>query len=127
MDRAKLGKKGEKAAVKYLKKNKYEIIYTNYSLPKIGEIDIIAEKSGIIAFVEVKTRTEGQMLEPSLSVDKKKQRRIFAASTAYLKKYKITKQPRYDIAEVIANDKGKMSINYIDNAFWQEGDDYAVF
>ncbi|MBR1731863.1 MAG: YraN family protein [Ruminococcus sp.] len=120
-----LGKKGEKAVVKYLKKNKYEIIYTNYSIT-LGEIDIIAEKGKYIAFVEVKTRTEGQMLKPSLSVDKKKRRRIFAASNTYMSKYKIKKQPRYDIAEVIVNYKGKMSINYIENAYWQE-DDYAVF
>ena len=120
-----LGKKGEKAACKYLRKNKYEIIYTNFST-KLGEIDIIAEKGKYIAFVEVKTRSEGQMLEPALSVDKKKRHRIFAAAATYLNKYKIQKQPRYDIAEVIANDKGKMSINYIENAFWQE-EDYAVF
>ncbi len=126
MDKQALGKKGEKFAVKYLKKKKYSIIYTNFST-KLGEIDIIAEKSRYIVFVEVKTRTEGQMLEPSLSVDKRKQRRIFAASNEYIKRYKIKKQPRYDIAEVIVNDKGKMSINYIDNAFWQEGEDYAVF
>lgn len=126
MDKQTLGKKGEKFAVKYLKKNKYSIIYTNFAT-KLGEIDIIAEKSGYIAFVEVKTRTEGQMLEPSLSVDKNKQRRIFAVSNEYIKRFKIKKQPRYDIAEVIVNDKGKFSINYIDNAFWQEGEDYAVF
>lgn len=126
MDKQKLGKKGEKFAVKYLKKNKYSIIYTNF-YTKLGEIDIIAEKSRYIVFVEVKTRTEGQMLDPSLSVDKKKQRKIFAVSNEYMERFKIRKQPRYDIAEVIVNDKGKMSINYIDNAFWQEGEDYAVF
>ena len=116
MDRDKLGKKGEKAVAKYLKKHKYAIIYTNFSTYN-GEIDIIAEKGGYIAFVEVKTRTAGQMLCPSLSVDRKKKRRILAASGAYIQKYKITKQPRFDIAEVIANDKGKLSINYIENAF----------
>lgn len=126
MNTKELGKKGEKAVVKYLKKNKYEVIYTNFSTIK-GEVDIIAEKGRIIAFVEVKTRTEGQMLEPSLSVDKKKQHRIFCAATHYINKFKIKKQPRYDIAEVIVDYKGKTTINYLKGAFEQEGNDYAVF
>ncbi|MCR5652667.1 MAG: YraN family protein [Ruminococcus sp.] len=126
MDNNKLGRKGEKAVAKYLKKNDYIIIYTNYRTAS-GEIDIIAEKGMYIAFVEVKTRTEGQMLEPNFSVDRKKRRRICASASTYVKKYKIKKQPRFDIAEVIVNDKGKMRINYIDNAFSQEDNDYAVF
>lgn len=126
MDKKTLGKKGEKAVAKYLKKNKYDLIFTNYSIPK-GEVDIIAEKGKYIAFVEVKTRTEGQMLEPSLSVDRKKRQRIFYAASHYMGKFKIKKQPRYDIAEVIVDNKGKMNINYIENAFWQEDDGYAVF
>lgn len=125
MNKIELGKKGEKAVAKYLKKQKYDIIYTNYSTHQ-GEIDIIAEKGKYIAFVEVKTRAEGQMLEPALSVDKKKRYRIFAAASTYMNRYNIKKQPRFDIAEVIVNDKGKMNINYIDNAFQQE-EDYAIF
>lgn len=126
MDKQKLGKKGEKYTVKFLKKNKYDIIYTNFST-NLGEVDIIAENEEYILFVEVKTRTEGQMLEPRESVDKKKRFRIFAAANTYIKKFKIKKQPRYDIAEVTANYYGKLSINYIEDAFQQEDDGYAVF
>ena len=126
MDNIKLGKKGEKAVEKYLKKNGYEIIYTNYST-RFGEIDIIAEKGRYIAFVEVKTRAEGQMLEPRFAVDRKKKQNILTCAATYVNKFRIKKQPRFDIAEVIVNEKGKMSINYLDNAFSQEDNNYAVF
>ena len=126
MDNIKLGKKGEKAVVKYLKKNKYQIIYTNFHSCS-GEIDIIAEKGKCIAFVEVKTRVEGQMLEPRFSVDRKKKQNILVCAATYMKRFNIKKQPRFDIAEVIVNEKGEMSINYLDNAFTSEGNYYAVF
>mgnify|MGYP000688821044 CR=1 FL=1 len=50
-----LGKIGEKIAVKYLQKQNYEIITTNFYTRK-GEIDIIAKQDKEIIFIEVKTR-----------------------------------------------------------------------
>ncbi len=124
-DKQKLGIKGEKAVAKFLKKNKYRIISKNYSC-KYGEIDLVAENRSIIAFVEVKTRTEGQMLAPRFSVDYRKQQRILKTAKDFLDKYSCNKQPRFDIAEVTVNSKGKLVINYIDNAYIQGGD-YAVY
>ncbi len=126
MDKRKLGQKGEKAAVRYLKKNKYKILETNYRT-KLGEIDIIARNREYIIFVEVKTRTDGQMLEPRFSVDYKKRRRILRTASCYMNQFKSNLQPRFDIAEVIVNERGEISINYLDNAFCQEENGYAVF
>ena len=120
-----LGEKGEERVVKFLKKNKYKILSRNYSL-KTGEIDIIAEDKRYIVFVEVKTRSEGQMLTPALSVDRKKRLKILKTAALYLQKNNTDKQPRFDIAEVIYDQKGKLNVNYIENAFEQEGE-YAVF
>lgn len=124
-DYKKLGRKGEKAVAKYLRKNNFKIITKNYS-SKFGEIDIIAENRDYIAFVEVKTRTSGQMLDPMYSVGYKKQERIIKTAAVFCKRYITDKQPRFDIAEVIVNEKGKLDINYIDNAFIQR-ENYASF
>ena len=51
-----LGKFGEELAVDFLEKNGYEILETNWVFDK-AEIDIIAQKNGILAVVEVKTRS----------------------------------------------------------------------
>lgn len=119
------GDKGEEFAAKFLIMNNYKVVERNFYC-KLGEIDIIAENKEFILFVEVKTRQEGQMLEPRYSVDKKKQQRLFRTASLYIQSHKTKKQPRFDIAEVIVNNKGEMSINYLENAFWQEGD-YAAF
>lgn len=119
------GNIGEKAVANYLKQKKFQITYTNF-YSKYGEIDVIAENNELILFVEVKTRSAGQMLSPSFSVDYKKRQRIFRTANLYMQSNKVDKQPRFDIAEVIINSNGKLSINYIDNAFQQESD-YAAF
>jgi len=53
-DKRKLGDIGENVACEFLRRRGYEILERNY-LRKWGEIDIIAKKSGILHFVEVKT------------------------------------------------------------------------
>ena len=50
------GNRGELLAAKEMKKMGYEILAQNYRKPS-GEIDIIAQKDGILVFTEVKTRT----------------------------------------------------------------------
>ncbi|MBQ7669490.1 MAG: YraN family protein [Clostridia bacterium] len=51
-----VGKLGEDAAVKYLKKNGYSIILRNTHEGR-SEIDVIALKDKTLVFVEVKTRS----------------------------------------------------------------------
>lgn len=53
-EKRKLGDIGEKVACEYLRRRGFEILETNY-LRKWGEIDIVAKKSGVLRFVEVKS------------------------------------------------------------------------
>lgn len=120
------GKIGEKSVCKYLRKNGYKIIETNMR-NRYSEIDIIAENKQFIAFVEVKSRTGESQYRPADAVNVQKQRKIMLAARYYLSMdNRTSKQPRFDVAEVIISEKGKVeSINYIENAFSQGGD-YAV-
>ena len=107
-----LGKTGEKLVVKYLKKRKYKILQTNYSTP-FGEADIIAEKDGEIAFVEVKTRTTDNYGAPREAVGKEKQRRYYQIATFYGMQNGAEPNARFDVAEVYAD----KHIEYFENAF----------
>ena len=79
------GKEGESDAVKFLRKNDYEILETNFSC-KQGEIDIIAKdtSSDEVVFVEVKTRLNRNYGDAIDAVDFKKQRHIIAAAKFYI-------------------------------------------
>ncbi len=120
-----IGDLGEKKSCKYLKKQKYKIVCRNYKT-KFGEIDIVAEKDNYIIFVEVKTRKEGCIVPPKMSVTKAKQQRLFKTAIIYLKEYPAKKNIRFDVIEVIHKNKKVISINHIKNAFMQGGS-YARF
>ncbi len=119
------GNFGEKLTENYLKKHKYKILARNYSC-KSGEIDIIACNKQYIIFVEVKTRSENYIYTPSEAVTKSKQLKLLKTATYYLKQNNIELQPRFDVSEVYVFANKDPEINYIENAFIQEGD-YAFF
>lgn len=114
----KVGLRGEQLACRYLRKKKYAIIATNYAT-KLGETDIIARSSdGTICFVEVKTRSPGQMTAPSEAVDYRKSENLKTNAAAFLKVTKNeTADFRFDIIEVILHDLYTADINHIKNAF----------
>lgn len=118
MDKIKIGNAGETAVCKYLVRRGYKILDRNFKT-RFGEIDIIAQKKEIVAFVEVKTRKENTLVSGVDAVGFKKQQRILAAAKEYYRKCGNSLQPRFDVAEV--TDSGKLifrfKINYIENAF----------
>lgn len=110
------GRLAEKRAANYLREKGYVILDGNYRT-RFGEIDIIAEKKGIIAFVEVKMRSEGSIASPKEFVDSGKQKRIIAAAAQYITNFKIKSQPRFDVIEVFCANNEIKSFKHLENAF----------
>lgn len=106
-----LGKKGENAAVRYLKLRRWRIIERNFVSP-FGEIDIIARKGDTLAFIEVKTRLTDTYGSPSEAVDNRRKQRYISGANYFLMNKNIDLTVRFDIIEVY---RGK--INHIKNAF----------
>ena len=79
MNSKETGNFGEKVTAFYLEKKGYVILMRNYCI-KGGEIDIIAVKDDIIAFVEVKTRTPESMASGFEAVTNKKKKLIISIS-----------------------------------------------
>lgn len=108
---------GEVLASRYLRDRGYDIVAGNYRC-RLGEIDIIAEKDGVVCFVEVKTRNENPMYEPKEAVDPQKQRKLIAAAGVYLREIKTEVSSRFDVVEVTLDENYKPKrINHIKNAF----------
>ncbi len=113
------GKKGEDITVDFLKKHGFIIFKRNYH-SRFGEIDIIAEKDDLLAFVEVKTRVLDNMVSPAEAVDFRKRERMRLTAKTFLNKTFIDYKCRYDVSEItvrIENGEYKYSLNYIKNAF----------
>lgn len=110
------GISGEKLAVQHLKEKGYDILHTNWRNGK-AEADIIAEKGGIIIFVEVKTRATDYFGSPAEAVQKQKQKMMVKAAEAYLEINSIDKEVRYDVVSIVLNDN-QTTIEHIEEAFY---------
>ena len=97
--RQSLGSWGEDLAVKYLRRRFYRILETNYRC-RAGEIDIIARRGSIIAFVEVKTRRGHRCGSASEAVTVRKQGQIIRAARWYLAANAGDLQPRFDVIAI---------------------------
>lgn len=108
----KLGKLGEKKARAYLRKNGWKIVEKNYVNP-FGEVDIIARKGEVLAFVEVKTRLSDIFGTPSDAVTRARQRKYIQAANYYFAGREMDCTVRFDIIEVFRG-----QLNHIENAFY---------
>ena len=104
MNKAQVGKRGERAAARYLRRHGYDILERNIHLSH-EEIDIIAINRECIAFVEVKTRVmrpedADRYSAPASAVTYTKQAHLLRAASTYIAKHGISLQPRMDVIEV---------------------------
>ena len=83
MRNKKIGELGEKLAEQILISKGYRIIKKNFNCP-FGEIDIIALKEDVIAFVEVKTRLSDDFGTGLEAVRAYKKRHIRNSANYYL-------------------------------------------
>ena len=109
------GKQGEEIAVKYLMDKGYEILERNWR-NRHQEIDIIAKDGKELVIVEVKTRKSNNYGEPDLAVTKQKQRLLIDAANAYIYRYNLDIDTRFDIVSIYFME-GKPVINHIEDAF----------
>ena len=119
-----VGKFGENACARYMKRNKLKILERN---SKIGhlETDIIGYNKTYIVFTEVKTRRIDlkNTNRPASAVDKSKRENLIKFTFSYLKslpqKFQ-SKQIRIDVCEIfVYQEKNKLKIselNYIEGA-----------
>ena len=117
-ERKQLGAHGEDLAVEFLKRQGYRILQRNFKL-KFGEIDIVAQESDTVCFVEVRTKTGNEMGTPFESVTPAKQRKLSKLALAYLKnQYKsIEVRARFDVVAVVSQDGREEKVEVIKNAF----------
>ena len=125
--RRNLGNLGEKYATGYLRKKGYRILKRNY-IGKWGEMDIIARRKNVLAFVEVKTRSIETKCDfearPAAAVNREKQRKLIQIANEYARRThkKDGVLMRMDIIEIFTEKKqnGKPRVKnalHIENAF----------
>lgn len=85
-EKKELGNAGEREAGEYLEGNGWRILAWQARIPRVGEIDLIAQdpETREIVFIEVKTRRDARYGTPEEAVTASKLRRIFLLAEAWL-------------------------------------------
>lgn len=110
---------GEALVASYLREHGYQLLASGYRC-RFGEIDLIAEKDGVLCFIEVKLRSNLKYGMPREFVTASKQQKLCTTAQLYLSTHHLDIPARFDVAEVYT-DAGHSAqntrIEYIENAF----------
>ena len=111
------GRRGEDLAVAFLLERGYRILQRNWR-KKTGEIDIIADKAGMLIFCEVKSRRGCSFGAGAEAVGARKQHRIIQTALLYLQYFRLADQPcRFDVIEIDFSGPDLPAVRHIPNAF----------
>ncbi|MBT9132921.1 MAG: hypothetical protein DDT31_01683 [Syntrophomonadaceae bacterium] len=112
-----LGEWGERVALRFLRRRKYQILEKNFSSP-LGEIDIIGKKDRTICFIEVKTRSSSDYGPPEVAITQQKQDKLRKVALSYLKMKRLEENCRFDVVSILTNTRGcTENIKLIEDAF----------
>lgn len=123
MDKQTTGRTGEDFAAEFLRSRGYEILGRNVRAGR-GELDIVARRGDVLAFVEVKTRhavpgVRSPYGTPAAAVNWKKQENLVKAAEEYLKRNAPDGEwrPRIDVIEVYLDaDDRPSALEHYENA-----------
>ncbi len=116
-ERQRLGDFGERVAAAHLEANGYRLLDTNFRVRE-GEVDIVAEREGVVAFVEVKTRRGQAMGSAAEAVDGRKAQRLLLAAEAFAQQHpELPPGRRIDLIAIDLDSTGRVvSLQHIESA-----------
>ncbi len=127
--RQRTGRRGERAAERYLKRHGYRILARNVTCRQ-GEVDLVAREKagGTVCFVEVRSRrlaeNEDAVVEPEATVTRRKRRRVASAAKTFLAQRRAGGEAvRFDVIAVRfpADGRGRPDVRHYPGAFDHQG------
>lgn len=113
--RRRQGDEAEELAAQILSQRGYQILQRNYTC-RGGELDIIAEKEGVLCFVEVRSLSSTRFGLPQDTIRYPKQQRMITAAKHYLQALHHTPPCRFDVVAIYPTPSGTQ-LDLIEGAF----------
>jgi putative endonuclease len=115
-----LGEEGERIAEAWLVQRGWRILDRRFRSGH-RDLDLVAERSGVVAFVEVKARRGKSFGHPVEAVNWRKQRELTRSATVWMARFGGTIQLfRFDVVGVLMDESGTR-IRHVENAFSVKG------
>ena len=117
-----LGADGEARAAAHLEGRGYRIVARNVRAGGV-ELDLVARRGEVIAFVEVKTRRSRAFGAPEEAVDGRKRARLVRGAAAWLREHPVrAAQPRFDVIVCEPDPQRGWRLRHLEAAFDANGD-----
>jgi putative endonuclease len=112
-----LGDFGERVARAHLEAKGYRILAKNFRTRE-GEVDIVAQRGDVVAFVEVKTRRGDAMGSALEAIDRRKAERLLLAAAAYAQEHpELPEGRRIDLIAIDLDAGGRvLSVQHVEAA-----------
>ncbi len=115
--RHRLGLAGEAAAGRFLEQRGWNVLEHRFRMGRL-EIDLVARKGSLVAFVEVKTRLGTSFGSPLEAVGWGKRREITRVALAWMDRHGAAQDTyRFDVIGVTLS-RGQPQIEHVEGAFW---------
>lgn len=111
-----LGLEGEELAKEFLQNSGWKILEHRFRLGRL-EVDLIAEKDGLVAFVEVKTRWSTKFGDPVEAVTWGKRREIIKVAQGWMDRFGRGKSVRFDVIGIRMRRGKPVLLRHIADAF----------
>jgi putative endonuclease len=114
--RARLGRAAETLIADRLTADGFTLLGRNVRVGRL-ELDLIAQRSGLIVFCEVRARAHDRFVAPAATMDPRKVARVKAAAAQWLRLHRPARlDVRFDVAAVVFDVPGGR-IEYYEGAY----------
>lgn len=110
------GKEGERIATDFLIKKGFRIHCKNYRYLK-SEIDIIAQKDEVLSIVEVRARSNDQIISIADTITPKKIKLLVMGADHYVTENNLDVEVRFDVITILKNRK-IFKVEHLESAFY---------
>ncbi|MDQ2765997.1 MAG: YraN family protein [Gemmatimonadota bacterium] len=116
-----LGEEGERIAAMWLTQRGWRILDRRFRNGH-RDLDLVAEREGLVAFVEVKTRRGRDFGHPVEAVNWRKQRELVRSAAVWIARNGVGEQTfRFDVVGVLMG-YGATRVRHVENAFAARSD-----
>lgn len=115
-DRDRVWRAGERAAWEAYRSRGFRLVARNWR-SKLGELDLVVERDGLVVFCEVKARRGSGLGGPWESVTAAKQRKVRALAEAFVAERASWERYRFDVASVSVGPGGRPHVHLFEDAF----------
>ncbi|HNV75079.1 MAG: YraN family protein [Gemmatimonadetes bacterium] len=115
-ERQRFGALGETIAERWLRGRGWRVLQRRFRSGH-RDIDLIAEREGTVAFVEVKARQGGWFGGPLEAVNWRKRRELVRSASIWIDRHgRVGESYRFDVIGVILDERG-VRVRHVENAF----------